>query len=80
VFVKELLSWLLIGFSWWGMYAVSLEISSWLGLVSSPWPLYLINPFASWTTGIVWMATFWVNLFFVRYALEDVDVNAKKES
>jgi hypothetical protein len=77
--VRELPAWLLIGFSWWGMYAVSLEISSWVGLVSRPWPLHLLNPVGSWPTGIIWMATFWVNLFFVRHVLEATEAGAKKE-
>lgn len=77
--MSELLGWLLVGFSCLGMYAACLEISSWLGLGVSPWPRHLMNPLASWTTGIIFVATFLVNLFLVLYVLETLEAGAKKE-
>ncbi len=77
--MRELPGWLLVAFSWYGMYALSLEILSWLGLANTLKLTHFIDPWASWQTGVVCFVMFWVNLLLVRHVLEDVAADAKKK-
>jgi hypothetical protein len=40
----------------------------------------LFNPFDSWLSGILFIATFFVNLLLVLHVLEAVQADAKKTS
>jgi len=77
--MRELPGWLLVAFSWYGMYATSLEILSRLGVINSRQLEYFIDPWASWQTGVIWFVTFWANLLLVLHVLEVVEADAKKK-
>jgi len=77
--MRELPGWLLVAFSWYGMYAMSLEILSWLGLLNSLKLAHFIDPWSSWQTGVLWFVAFWVDLLLVLHVLEGVESDAKKK-
>jgi hypothetical protein len=73
--MHELLGWLLVAFSWAGMYTSVLDVLSRLGLAhfSSLFP----SPLGSWLTFTVSTITLFLNLRLVLYVMEGVVTEAK---